>query len=795
MADLRSRSVDIIVSNHIQIFMESQESIDLNLSHYLLVVKRHWIPAVSIFAVTFALGIVAASLVKPAYQAEGRLLFKNSSFKVVGSNLVPTTGDGGESGELKSLVSTQNPLSTQMEVITSRPLLQKTISQLQLKNKSGELLEPSELQAGLTSKIVGGADILQINYKNQYPQDVARIVNTLMSVYLENDIQVSRADAETTQQFMEKQLPKIQAAVADAEAALSKFKQQHRIVDLNEESRSAVSVLATLDNNLNAVRSELEQATAQSKELQKKIALNSQEALVVSAIGQSPGIQGILTQLQDVDRQLAVESSRFSDNNPLVLALKEKQSKLKGLLEQQIRTTIGDRAKVPQGLLKIGELKQSLIADLLRAEVQQTGLVKKLASLQNSRTAYEKRVSVIPQLSQAQHQLERQLEVSQATQQSLLKKIQELQLAKNRNTSSARVISSAIAPTKPDAGPKLAIEVLGGLLGAMLGTSAIAYLEIRDKSLKTVKQIDKIFGYTLLGVIPAAKNYKQPSRKRQPVATTLEVAVRDTPQSLTSEMSRSIQANLRFLSTDKTLKTIAVTSSVANEGKSKVAANLAAAIAGLGQRVLLIDADLRVPYQHRFWKLPLKRGLSELVATKSKLKLQQLSWTVMDNLDILTAGSKPNHPLACLESPQMGLLLQQAQDLYDFVIIDTPPILVASDALTIGRMTDGLLLVSRPGVIDINTARAAREQLVMSHCDVLGVVVNGAIARYETEDRFTATEQYFSVEPDAEAPWGDYMTQLGETIAGQREQDTKFTDFNTPTTMLGKADKSKWRDR
>jgi capsular exopolysaccharide synthesis family protein len=776
--------------------MESQESIDLNLSHYLLAVKRHWIPAVSIFAATTALGIVAASMVKSSYQAEGRLLFKNSSFKVVGSNLVPTTGDGGESGELKSLVSTQNPLSTQMEVITSRPLLQKTIEQLQLKNKSGKLLEPSELQAGLTSKIVGGADILQINYKNKDPKDVANIVNTLMSVYLENDIQVSRAEAETTQQFMEKQLPKIQAAVADAEVGLSKFKQKHGIVDLNEESKSAVAVLGTLDNNLNAVSSELEQANAQSKELQKKIALNSQEALVVSAIGQSPGIQGILTQLQDVDRQLAVESSRFSDNNPLVLALKEKKSKLKGLLEQQIRTTIGNRAQVPQGLLKIGELKQSLIADLLRAEVQQTGLAKKLASLQNSRTAYEKRASVIPQLSQTQHFLERQLEVSQATQQSLLKKIQELQLAKNRNTSNARVISSAIAPAKPDPGPRLAIGVLGGLLGALFGTGAIAYLEIKDKSLKTVKEIDKIFGYALLGAIPAAKKSKRLSGKRQqPVLTTLEVAVRDTPQSLTSEMSRSIQANLRFLSTDKTLKTIAITSAVANEGKSKVAANLAAAIAGLGQRVLLIDADLRVPNQHKFWKLPLQKGASELLATKSKFKLQQLSWTVMDNLDILTAGAKPSNPLACLESPQMGLLLQQVSDLYDFVIIDTPPILVASDALTIGRMTDGIVVVSRPGVIDVNTARSAREQLEMSHCDVLGVVVNGAIAKYETEDRFTAIEQYHSLEPDSAAPWSDYMTQLGETIAGQLEPDTKFTDFNTPTTMLGKAEKSKWRDR
>ncbi|WP_309728819.1 polysaccharide biosynthesis tyrosine autokinase [Chamaesiphon sp. OTE_75_metabat_556] len=775
--------------------MESQESIDLNLSHYLVAVKRHWIPAVTIFAATLALSMVGASLLKPTYQAEGKLLFKSPTFKVIGPNLVPTTMEGGESNDLKSLVSTQNPISTQMEVITSRPLLQKTIEQLQLKNDRGKLLEPSELQAGLTTKIVGGADILQVSYKGRNPQDAAKIVNTLMNVYLENDIQIGQTEAETAQKFMDRQLPRTQAATNMAEVAIRKFKQQNKIVDLAEEAKSAVSIIGNLDTNINTIQSELEQVNAQSQELHKKIGLNSQEAIVVSAVSQSPAIQGIITQIQDIDRQLAIESSRFSENNPLIISLNEKKSKLTTLLQQQVRRTIGERSAILPGLLKISELKQNLIADLLRADVQQTGLAKKLTSLQNSRSAYEKRVSVIPQLSQTQHLLERQLEVSQTTYQLLLKKIQELQLAKHKNISNARIVASAVIPSKPETTTKLLLQVVGGLLGAFLGTSAIAYLEIRDKSLKTVAEIEKAFGYTLLGAIPAGKKLKTRPRNRQPVSTSLEVAVRDTPQSLTSEMSRSIQANLRFLSTDRPIHTIAVTSAVANEGKSKVAANLAAAIAGLGQRVLLIDADLRVPYQHRFWKLPLKRGLSELLATKSKFKLQQLSWTVMDNLDILTAGSQPIHPLACLESPQMRLLLQQVTDFYDFVIIDTPPILVASDALTIGRMTDGIIVVSRPGVIDVNTARSAREQLEMSHCDVLGVVVNGVISKYETEDRFTAIAQYHSLEPDSEAPWGDYMTQLGATIAGQIEQDTKFTDFNTPTTMLGKVDKPRRRNR
>ena len=770
--------------------MSSKEAIDLTLGQYLSAVKRHWVPAISIFAFTFGLSIVAAQFLKPSYKAEGRLLFKNSSFKLVGSTLTSGTNES-ESGDLRSLVATQNPIATQMEVIASRPLLQKTIDRLKLTTDDNKPLDPVTLQAGLTAKIVGGSDIVQIDYKNRNPKAAANVINTLMAVYLENDIDTSRSEAEAARKFMDKQLPQTQVAVNNAEVALRKFKQKHNIVDLAEEAKSAVAIIGELDTNINNTQAQLEESNAQRTDLRTKVNLTSQEAISISAIGQSTAVQGILTQLQEVERQLATESSRFSNNNPIIISLKEKQSKLKTLLNRQIVTTVGNRSPVPQGLLQISSLKQNLIGELLKAEVQQIGLVKKLSSLQNSRTAYQKRVSEIPQLVQSQRQLERQLEVSQSTYQNLLKKVQELQLAKNKNISSARIIASAIVPEKADLGMKPVVGGLGLLLGSLLGTSAIAYLESRDRSLKTIKEIERAFGYTLLGIIPATKKIKQRSGDRHPAATTLEVAVRDTPQSLTSEMSRTIQANLRFINTNRSITTLAITSAVANEGKSKVAANLAAAIAGLGQRVLLIDADLRVPTQHKFWKLPLKKGLSELVSAKSKFKFQQISWTVMENLDIITAGSKPINSLACLESPQMKSLIQEAADLYDFVIIDTPPLLVAADALTVSKISDGVLLVARPGIVDTDSAVAAREKLIVSQSQVLGLIVNGVIQQHESEDPFACTREYFSDEQDLETPWIDYMTQLGETIADRSKQDRNFTDSLQSTTMLGSSEHPK----
>jgi capsular exopolysaccharide synthesis family protein len=752
--------------------MEARESIDLDLTKYLLTLKRRWLPATCILLSTIGLSVYASTLLKPAYEAEGKLLFKTPNFNVVGNNLLPGSAEGGTSGDLKSLVSTQNPISTQIEVISASPLLQQTITELKLKNNKGQPMTVKELQEALTFKIVGGTDVLQIGYKDRQPQTASAVVNTLMSLYLKNDILTNRREAEATRQFMAKQLPKTQAAVNDAESRLRKFKQQNNIVDLGEESKSAVGLIGNLDNGMSTVRSQLDETTAQSQQLRKNINLNPEEAIAVSAISQSPAVQATVTQLQEIERQLAADRSRFQAGNPIVTSLEAKKVNLNTLLQQQVRQTIGAGAQVPQGLLRIGDLRQNSIADFLKSEVQRVGLEKRLSSLSNSRTAYEQRMKVLPQLTQTQRQLERQIEVAQTTSQTLLKKVQELQVAENKNTANARIIVSAIVPDKPKSSQAPIVIGLGTLAGAFLATLSMLLLEMSDPSLKTLKDVRDAFGYTLLGAIPASTARKRKSELTA-ANTTLEIAVRDTPQSLTSEMSRMIQSNLKFLSTDRELRTIVVTSSVPNEGKSKVAANLAASIAGLGHRVLLIDADMRLPVQQHLWKLNRSKGLSEVVTGTAEFKVA--AWKVMDNLDVLTAGAKPPNPLACIESKRMTALIEAAKHKYDFVIIEAPPLLVAADALTLGRMSDGILLVSRPGVIDVNRARTARETIAISRCNVLGLIVNGIVEKNEFSSYFDYAKQYFAPEPPTTSSLPESLTSLGETIVNRTNEVTALT--------------------
>ncbi|BAY09538.1 GumC family protein [Calothrix sp. NIES-2098] len=723
--------------------MESRESIDLDFGRYLSVLKRQWIPATTIFASTVAVSVMATTFMKPSYESEGKLLFKSPSFNVVGTNLLPNGSEGQATGDLKSLVSNQNPISSQIEVISSPTLLQRTIDELQLKNDKGEPLTVEALKQRLTLKIVGGTDVLLVSYKSPDPETAAAVVNTVMNIYLENDSNTNRAEAEATRRFMAKQLPNTRAAVQEAEGALRRFKQSNNIVDLIEETRSAVAIIGNLDNSINATRAELDQATAQSNELRQKVALNSQQALSASAVSQSPAVQGIVTQLQDVERQLATERSRFQDENPVIINLEAKKANLKALLQQEIGQAGGNPSNIQPRTLQIGETKQNLINTFLQAEVQRQGLAQKLTSLYNSRGAYEKRVKVIPQLEQQQRELERRLEVAQSTYQTLLKKIQELQVAENDNTPNARIIARGLVPTKPGLGLKPIVWLLGILLGAFLSTTAVVFLETRDRSLKTLNEIREIFGrYTLLGIVPSSTK-KLRSRNREAELAPPEIAVIDTPQSLTSEIYRMIQANLRFLSSDKVLKTIVVSSAVPKEGKSTVSANLAAAIAQLGRRVLLIDADMRVPSQHHLWQITNSAGLSDVLVGEAEFKT--VACNVIENLDVLTAGVRPPNPLALLDSKRMASLIQDFSSQYDFVIIDAPPLLLAADASTLSHMTDGILLVARPGVIDSNSANHAKEMLERSGHNVLGLLVNGIDEKNEFSRQYY-TKEYFPAE-------------------------------------------------
>ncbi len=718
--------------------MQSTEYINIDLQKYWLSLKRRWPAALAVFGPVTVLSVGMAVVQKPDYEAQGKILLK--------INRTPSlTGIGEELGGLdRPLADKGNPLNTEVEIIHSIPLVEQTIVALNLKNENGIPPKPQTLiEKQLDVKNINTTNVLQISYKSSNPEEAAAVVNKLMSLYVERNVLANRAEPVAAGKFIAQQLPTDEARVRQAEEALRQFKQRNQVVALDEEAKSAVEIIQDIETQINQTRSDLATATTRFALLQRKVGMTSQQAIVTNTLNQSPGVQKLLESFQEVESQLAVQQNRFRDENPTVIYMKQKRNALKALLEKRIEETLPEQKQVHNQYLRnlqIGESKQQLIDDFVKSEIERLSLVNRLDQLYNARFIYKQRVSHLPRLEKEQRELQRRLEAAQSTYQTLLKKLQEIRVVENQSVGNALIIENALVPEEASIRQKIVTVVSGVLLGIFLTTAAIAILEVRDTSIKTLKEAKELFGYTLLGAIPDfGKKVIQGHQEQE--WTIPQVPVRDTPRLPLSEAYRMLQANLKFTGLNKVPKVIVVTSSLSKEGKSTISANLAVATAELGRRVLLVDADMRHPMQHHIWRLNNVAGLSDVLAGQTEFETT-VAGKVMANLDILTAGVIPPNPMALLDSKRMALLIESFSKNYDFVIIDTPPLIYAADALTLGQMTDGILFVARPGVLNSTSAEASKELLERSNQKVLGLVVNGLILENEPDSYFYFTKGY-----------------------------------------------------
>jgi polysaccharide biosynthesis transport protein len=701
------------------------------------VLKRRWKPAVAGSGVVFGVIVLLTILQGPSYEASGKVLLekRNSSSSL--------TESGKEIGELSS-VGSSDPVSNEMEIIRSLPIAQRTINELSLKDAKGDPLEPIVfVEQKLTVEKVKGTDVLKVTYKSKLPQEAAGVTNKLMNVYIENGILVDRSKALMTGQFVSQQLPATEAAVRKAEDAIRKFKEINQITDLDEEKKSIEAAVSGITQKISDSHTDLRSSISRSETLKNKLEIDPNSAVQVSSISQNSSIQEAISELQQAENQLAIAHGRYGDVHPIIIDLTNKVATLRSLLRNRVRELVGNQVNLSKSQLQVRGVKQALLDDFVKLQIENVALNTQIDSLGYEKALYLRRANIVPKLEQKQRELERQLEASQTTYSMLLKKSQEMRITVNQSGGNARIIEYATMPKKFRIKPVLLKLFLGVFLGGLIGIAVTFLLEVRDKSIKTIKEARDRFGYTLLGIIPCFEfsGYNNSSSDELDQLIP-QLVVQKFPSSSISEAYRMLHSNLRFMNTDTELKTIVVTSCVPGEGKSTVAANLALTMIKQGLKVLLVDGDMRRPMQHRIWEIPQLIGLSDVIvgqADFSKAIHQE-----MEGLSILTAGVAPPNPGALLDSKRMESLLKQFSEKFDFVIIDTPPLLSTNDPRILGRMADGLILVTRPGVVNSDDSAAAKELLTQLEDKVLGMVVNGVTPEHESHSFFYYTKEYQS---------------------------------------------------
>ncbi|MFM2431054.1 MAG: hypothetical protein RLZZ511_2267 [Cyanobacteriota bacterium] len=720
---------------------------EIRFDKYWLTLKRHRLPAGLVFLLALVGAGFVASMEKPTYEAEGKLLFRKRD------RTAALLAEGDKATQLEALNNQNTPIDTEAEVLKSIPLVKQVITDLKLKDKRGDAMTPEALVKNLTVKNVKGTDVLVVSYKSANAKEAAAIVNQLIQSYIRNNVQMNRAEAAAARNFIGKQLPQISNRLELAEVRLRDFEEVNQVVSLADEAKSSVETVADLSQVIANTKSEFDNASAQTEALRGRLQRNAESALVLTNLNQSAGVQQALAQMQQVETELASQQTLYRANHPNVKNLERKQQAMGAVLRQRIQEVTGNSQGASRQDLQVGLSEQKLIEQFINTEVSRRGLASKLDGLVKARNAYEVRANRLPRLRQQREALERQVITLRNSYTAMTQRLQEVEIAENQDLGGARVVAQATVPELPLASKQQLILAGGSIVGALLYILTAFGLDLRDPSIKTAKEVREVFpNYPSLGLIPQLK-LKQRQRKANADQAVPALPVIEYPNSLTSAAYRMLQSNLKFLNPDRRVKSLTITSAIAKEGKSTVAANIAATLAQMGHRVLLIDVDFYHPVQHRIWQLPNNVGLSNVIM--SQVKLKTVINRVQPNLDVIPSGTLPPRPLALVDSKRMSALMTAFEEQYDYIICDTPPLVLASDVVALSKKTDGVLLVVRPGTIDSNSAEEAKRIMSQSNLELLGIVTNGVAIENEPDSYLKRAREYYENIPAA-APVGGF---------------------------------------
>jgi polysaccharide biosynthesis transport protein len=506
--------------------------------------------------------------------------------------------------------------------------------------------------------------------------------------------------------------------------------------------------------------------------LQKQLGKQPEEAINNSYLSESPRYQKLLNELQDVEVELAKESVRFSAENPVILALEEKKAQLLPLLEQEAVRVLGQNFAPGKDYTSSAPSPSSLRSQL---DLQYIQTANQIAVLEIRAIAIEEAlvkirnlVEQMPAIARKYTDLQRDLVVATESLNRFLAAQEELQLQAAKQALPWQLIAKPVQEeysVSPSIPRNLALGMIGGL---MLGFAAAILAERLDPVFHSSEEIKDSVKLPMLGIIPIEKDLtpldETPKKEEKFSFPQLQIGGRvldlglnnsDTKTATTaekkkerqkrydaspfSEAFRSLNTNIKLLGSDSPINSIVISSSIPSEGKSTISSHLAQAAAAMGQRVLLIDADLRRPQVHRWTGLENKEGLSNLLSAplRSETEEQELKKLIetvtqkpedLEGLSVITAGDIPPDPTRLLSSQRMQKLMEvlKRSGQHDLIIYDTPPILGFADGRILASRTNGVVLVVRIGKTDRSLLKQNLDNLKVSHVPVLGLVANQA---------------------------------------------------------------------
>ncbi|MFN6461654.1 MAG: GumC family protein [Nostoc sp. DedVER02] len=685
-----------------------------------------WFLAVLISSIAIA-GIVTLKT-KPTYKSSMQLLVEpNYQGKTEGAGLDNQFTDSNV------VIDT----ATQLNLMQSSGLIQKAVEKLQSDYPDisvGEIKSSLVLTQLRSKEDNVATKIFQVEYTAGDPEKTQKVLGAIRQVYVEYNKQQQSSRLQKGLQIIREQLSKASEEVNAAETNLQRFRRNQNLIDPESQAKAIETGLNNIAQERQTTRAQYGEALARQKSLEEQLNRSPQNALVASRLSQSTRYQGLLNEIQKTELALAQERLRFTDQTPSVQKLKEQLQGQKELLQQEVGRTLGEKSASAftsgDSLLEKGQLGQidlSLAGQLVETQTTIVALTARDQSLAQKENELRLEIKRFPPLLAYYNRMLPQLQFSRERLEQLLRAEQQLRQELSKGGFNWEVVED---PQKgAQLGPNLQQNLLlGAVVGLMLGSIAAFIRDSADDAVHTTAELEKQMALPLLGTtpkLPPAKPresmIKLPFGKPEVLAPWTIQVLQSPPRWESLDL---IYKNIELLNTVANLKSLMITSALADEGKSALALGLAMSAARLHKRVLLIDANLRDPSLHHQLNLPNEQGLSTLLASDANLPNQiSLQYSGSAYIDILTAGPKPADPANLLSSPRMMQLMAAFEENYDLVLIDAPPVLGLVDAMLTASSCRSVVMVASIGIV--TRSQLTQATAMLSKLNLIGVVANG----------------------------------------------------------------------
>jgi polysaccharide biosynthesis transport protein len=560
-------------------------------------------------------------------------------------------------------------------------------------DSDGMLLSPAvaAFRSRVTIEPVAGSRLVNLRFTAYDPALSAQAANALAQLYIEQALEFRFTTSTEATGWLGDRIKEQEQKVEAAEKALQAYREKEGF--LNFEERQGL-----VDQKLNALSAAA--LNARTERIGKEALLNQMRNLGSNQLDSFPlviatnSIQSLKVELSDLQKEQAKLSESLGDKHPDMVRVRTAIHTTEDKLRNEMRNVV-----------------RSVETEYRTAASQE-------ASLQASLEAAKQEALEVNRKGIEFGVLKREVETNQQLYKELLTRNKQTGLQSELKTTNIRIVEKAEVPGGPISPQRRRNYQLAVLIGLALGVGLTLFFEHMDNTLKTPEDVKEHLGLPFLGMVPDVG--AKPSANNSPRPSPL---ILKNPQSAVAEAYRVLRTNLIFSSAETSGRALVVSSASPGEGKTTTVANLASSLALNGAKVLAVDADLRRPTIHQHFGIPKTPGLSDLIVGKCQAS-EAIQATRFKGLQVLPCGYVPPNPAELLGSAAMKQVVEALRTHYDWVLIDTPPILAMADTPVLCPLVEGVILVVGAEVSGRPALQRAIDQVTSVGGKILGVVLN-----------------------------------------------------------------------